>query len=140
MGWANVFIGDWEGPGSATCPPSRGWYDDGAVGTPHYVDPVLTDDGVGPWNLSFSGPRTGATSLGYPCVAARLPRPARGTWQPTLGYTLNEGQTDMSLGGSDVIGHAAGSHGWTEIDRTAPTFTIAGPVRPRPSSPAAATR
>ena len=132
MGWANAFIGDWEAPRLANLPPSRGWYNDGPVGTVHYVSPRLDDDGVGPYTLGFSGPRTGGTSLTYHCVAAVSPSTCSGSWSPgALAYTLNEGTTSMTLSGSDVIGHVAASHGWYEqIDRTPPTFTLAGPVRP----------
>ena len=53
MGWANVFIGDWEAPRFSNLPPSRGWYDDGPVGTLHYIAPVRTTTASGRGHLEL---------------------------------------------------------------------------------------
>jgi RHS repeat-associated protein len=128
MGWANVWIGDWEAPRLTSTPGNRDWYRDGPAGTPHSIAPVLTDDGVGPYAVSFGGAASGTGTQYYGCVA--VTSGCSGSWGPGWTYTLNEGHNSLSLSGSDVIGHGT-SYGWYErIDRTPPTFTITGAVRP----------
>ena len=91
MGWANVWIGDWASPRITNNPPDRTWYNDGGAG--HSIAPVLTDDGVGPYQLAFSGaqsgggttptaasppsPRAPARDPGSPASTTRWPRARR---------------------------------------------------------------
>ena len=128
MGWANVWIGDWASPRITNNPPDRTWYNDGGAG--HSIAPVLTDDGVGPYQLAFSGTQSGGGTHTYGCVAAVSPSTCSGSWQPGFNYTLAEGTTLMSLAGYDVIGHYITDAWYEQIDRTAPTFTLSGSVRP----------
>ena len=128
MGWANVWIGDWASPRITNNPPDRTWYNDGGAG--HSIAPVLTDDGVGPYQLAFSGAQSGGGTHTYGCVAAVSPSTCSGSWQPGFNYTLAEGTTLMSLAGYDVIGHYITDAWYEQVDRTAPTFTLSGSVRP----------
>ena len=128
MGWANVWIGDWASPRITNNPPDRTWYNDGGAG--HSIAPVLTDDGVGPYQLAFSGAQSGGGTHTYGCVAALSPSTCSGSWQPGFNYTLAEGTTLMSLAGYDVIGHSITDAWYEQVDRTAPTFTLSGSVRP----------
>jgi RHS repeat-associated protein len=131
MGWANTYLGDRYAPTFVNPPGNGTWFNDGNAVQSLNVD--VNDYGLGTRSVELFGAASGNGTIGAPCDHGTPAKPwcvNRDSRTGTFGYRLGEGTSTMTLRARDLVDNVRDHSFVRQVDRTAPTHSLPGPVKP----------